>query len=167
MCPMFLRSRVRRVYERLASDSLTITTAESLTGGLIAAAITSIPGSSRVYSGGFVSYSETMKNRLLGVEESLIARHGVVSVEVAASMATGALDATDADVSVAVTGIAGPGGGTADLPVGTVCLACARRTLEGNPTVVSERVRFHGSRSRIRARTVLRALDLVLRHLDS
>lgn len=163
---MRLRAKVARLYRLLASKSLTLGTAESLTGGLIGAAITAFPGSSRVYAGGIVSYSEELKERLLGVETEAIARHGVVSVEVAEAMARGALGATGADVSVAVTGVAGPGGGSEETPVGTVCIAYARCFADGTTEVVSERVRFAGSRARVRFRTASRALDLVIGHLD-
>lgn len=163
---MRLRAKVARLYRLLASESLTIGTAESLTGGLIGGEITAFPGSSRVYSGGIISYSEELKGRLLGVEAEAIARYGVVSVEVAEAMARGALGATGSDVSVAVTGVAGPGGGSDETPVGTVCIAYARKFADGTTEVVSERVRFAGSRSRVRSRTVSRALDLVIGHLD-
>ena len=163
---MGLRAKVARLYGLLESKSLRMATAESLTGGLIGAAITALPGSSNVYSGGIVSYSEELKERLLGVDPVLIARRGVVSVDVAESMAAGALEATGADAAVAVTGVAGPGGGTDETPVGTVCIAYARKRSGDAIEVVSECVRFSGSRSRVRARTVMRAIDLAIARLD-
>jgi PncC family amidohydrolase len=163
---MRVRAKAARLCGRLSSMSLRLATAESLTGGLIGAAITSIPGSSSVYSGGVVSYSEALKERLLGVDPALIASRGVVSVEVAEAMARGALNATGSDVSVAVTGVAGPGGGSAGTPVGTVCIATARKNSDGGIDVVGERVRFAGSRKRVRERTVSRAIDMALSHLD-
>lgn len=163
---MRLRAKAARLCDRLASMSLRLATAESLTGGLIGAAITSVPGSSGVYSGGIVSYSEALKERLLGVDPAIIAARGVVSVEVAEAMARGALTATGSDVSVAVTGVAGPGGGSAGTPVGTVCIATARKSSSGEIDAVSERVRFAGSRKRVRERTVSRAIDMALSHLD-
>ena len=102
-----------------------ITTAESCTGGLVAAALTEIAGSSAVFDRGYVSYSNDAKAALLGVPEHLLANYGAVSSQVAAAMAQGALARADADLAVAVTGIAGPGGGSADKPVGLVHFATA------------------------------------------
>ena len=116
--------------EKLLADArakgLKIATAESCTGGLIAGLLTEIPGSSDVVERGFVTYSNESKQELLGVPENLIAQHGAVSAEVAHAMALGALKRSNADLSVAVTGIAGPGGGTENKPVGLVYLAAAR-----------------------------------------
>lgn len=106
---------------------LTIVTAESCTGGLVAAALTDIPGSSDVFDRGFVTYSNAAKTEMLGVPTALIERHGAVSREVAGAMAQGALAHSPANLSVAVTGIAGPGGGTAEKPVGLVHFAAARQ----------------------------------------
>ena len=116
--------------EKLLADArareLKIVTAESCTGGLIAGLLTEIAGSSDVVERGFVTYSNESKHELLGVPSDLIAQHGAVSAEVARAMALGALKHARADLSVAVTGIAGPGGGTDDKPVGLVHLAAAR-----------------------------------------
>jgi nicotinamide-nucleotide amidase len=106
---------------------LTLAAAESCTGGLIAAVLTEVPGSSDVFDRGFVTYSNVAKQEALGVPAELIERHGAVSEAVACAMASGALAHSRADISVAVTGIAGPGGGTATKPVGLVHLAAARR----------------------------------------
>lgn len=141
---------------RLAGTKLV--TAESCTGGMIAAALTDIAGSSDVFERGFVAYSNEAKTELLGVPALLIARHGAVSGEVAAAMAEGALARSRADISVAVTGIAGPGGGSAAKPVGLVYIARAKRG--GAPLV--ERVVFPGDRAAVRAATVERALELLL-----
>lgn len=111
-------------------QSLHIATAESCTGGLVAATLTAIPGSSEVVEAGLVAYSNAAKTALLGVPETLIAEHGAVSTQVAWAMAQGALDRTGADLAVSITGIAGPGGGTADKPVGLVCFALASRDEE-------------------------------------
>jgi nicotinamide-nucleotide amidase len=106
---------------------LTLATAESCTGGLIAAILTEVPGSSDVFEGGFVTYSNAAKTEQLGVPAQLMEEHGAVSEPVARVMAAGALERSGADLSVAVTGVAGPGGGTAAKPVGLVHLGAARR----------------------------------------
>ncbi len=136
--------------------NLRIATAESCTGGMIAAAITDIPGSSDVFERGFVTYSNEAKSQL-GVPADLIAQHGAVSVHVAREMANGALKHSRADVAVAVTGIAGPGGGSDAKPVGLVYLAVARRGAD--PAI--ERHQFHGDRAAIRQATVGRALEML------
>lgn len=105
-----------------------IATAESCTGGMVAAALTAIPGSSDVFERGFVTYSNAAKTEMLGVPADLIERHGAVSAEVATAMARGAIQHSRADSAVAVTGIAGPGGGSAAKPVGLVYVAVAHRT---------------------------------------
>lgn len=134
-----------------------LATAESCTGGLIAAALTAIPGSSDVVDRGFVTYSNEAKTALVGVPEALIERHGAVSEPVARAMAEGALDRSLADLTVAVTGVAGPGGGTAEKPVGLVWFACARA---GRPTVAECHI-LPGDRTEIRRATVARALQLL------
>jgi len=113
--------------DRLRAKDLRLVTAESCTGGLIAAALTEIRGSSDVFERGFVTYSNLAKSDLLGVPEAVIARHGAVSREVALLMAKGALTRSPADLAVAVTGVAGPGGGSAEKPVGLVHIAAVRK----------------------------------------
>jgi nicotinamide-nucleotide amidase len=113
--------------EQARARDLRIATAESCTGGLVAAALTAIPGSSDVVERGFVTYSNEAKTEMLGVPAELIARKGAVSMEVALAMAEGALRHARADVVVAVTGVAGPGGGSDAKPGGLVHIACARR----------------------------------------
>ncbi len=135
-----------------------LATAESCTGGLVAAALTAIAGSSSVVERGFVTYSNEAKAEMLGVPAALIATHGAVSGEVAVAMAEGALRHSHADAAVAITGIAGPGGGTADKPVGLVHFALARR---GQPTRHAER-RFDGDRDAVRLQAALSALGLFL-----
>lgn len=139
-----------------------IATAESCTGGLIAGALTEVAGSSDVIEGGVVSYSNSAKTALLGVPEALIARTGAVSEEVAAAMAEGALTAFDkADLSVAVTGIAGPGG-SEHKPEGRVCFALAHR----DGTTISETKEFGAlGRGKVRAATVAHALEMLGRAL--
>lgn len=151
-----------QVLDAYAAAGLRIVTAESCTGGLIAANLTSIAGSSSVFERGFVTYTNDSKMDLLGVPEDILARVGAVSEETAKAMAEGALDAASGDVSVAVTGIAGPGGGTAEKPVGLVYIASAKR---GGETVVSREV-FSGDRTAVRAATVEKALELLLTRLD-
>jgi nicotinamide-nucleotide amidase len=135
---------------------LRMATVESCTGGMIAAAITDIAGSSDVFDRGFVTYSNEAKAQL-GVPSDLIAHHGAVSVHVAREMAAGALKHSKADVAVAVTGIAGPGGGSDAKPVGLVYLAVVRRGAD--PAI--ERHQFHGDRAGIRRATVERALEML------
>jgi nicotinamide-nucleotide amidase len=136
-----------------------LATAESCTGGLIAALITSVAGSSAVLERGFVTYSNRAKIECLGVEEALLARHGAVSAEVAIAMAAGALTHSHAHVSIAITGIAGPAGGSPDKPVGLVHLARACR----NGDIVGVEKRFGDlGRAAIRFGSVEAALDLLL-----
>jgi nicotinamide-nucleotide amidase len=134
--------------------------AESCTGGLVGARLTEIPGSSDVFAGGVVCYSNELKTALLGVSADLIGTHGAVSEPVAAAMALGAVERLQVDAAVAVTGIAGPGGGSDAKPVGTVWLAVA----EGGE-VEARHVRFVGSRHDIRARAAQAALFLLYRRL--
>jgi nicotinamide-nucleotide amidase len=121
----------RRVLDLCRARGLTIATAESCTGGLVAGALTEIPGSSDVVDRGFVTYSNAAKRELLSVPEAVLASHGAVSRETAEAMATGARKTSGAGLAVAITGIAGPGGGSPDKPVGLVHFAAARdgRTL--------------------------------------
>jgi nicotinamide-nucleotide amidase len=120
-------ARAAALLEAYAKRGLMIVTAESCTGGLVSALLTEIPGSSRVVERGFVTYSNEAKAAMLGVDPHLIVAHGAVSAEVARAMAMGALEHSRAGVSVAITGVAGPGGGTETKPVGLVHLACAVR----------------------------------------
>ncbi|MDR3523217.1 MAG: CinA family protein [Acetobacteraceae bacterium] len=133
-----------------------IATAESCTGGLIAAALTAIAGSSDVVDRGFVTYSNAAKTELLGVDPALIARVGAVSEDVARAMAAGALQRSKADAAVSVTGVAGPGGGSAEKPVGLVWFGLASKA-----GVRAECVVFPGDRSQVRAQTVAHALGML------
>ena len=130
-----------------------MTTAESCTGGMVAAACTDLAGSSNWFERGFVTYSNDAKTEMLGVDAALIARHGAVSEEVARAMAQGAIQCSHAQVAVAVTGVAGPAGGSAAKPVGTVWFGWA--TPAG---VVSEMRRFDGDRAAVRIATVRHSL---------
>jgi nicotinamide-nucleotide amidase len=136
-----------------------LATAESCTGGMIAAALTAVPGASAVMDRGVVTYSNASKTELLGVPETLIATHGAVSREVAIAMAEGMLSRSPAHLALSVTGIAGPEGGTAQKPVGRVYLACARR--RGSTLAVG--CQFAGMRDTIRESSVAAALTLGLR----
>ena len=133
-------------------------TAESCTGGGVAAAITDIAGSSDVFDRGFVTYSNAAKTQMLGVDPALIEMHGAVSEEVAAAMAAGALARSEATCAVAVTGVAGPGGGTAAKPVGMVCFGWAAK---GRAAIV-ETVCFGGDRAAVRRASVVQALARLL-----
>ena len=147
----------------LRPRGLKIATAESCTGGLIAAACTAVAGSSDWFERGFVTYSNDAKSESIGVDAKLIAAHGAVSREVALAMAEGALAHAKAQLAVAVTGIAGPGGGSANKPVGTVWLATARAG--GAPQ--AELLQLTGDRTAIREQTVQHALRrLIERALD-
>ncbi len=144
------------VLSRCREHGLKVATAESCTGGLIAAALTEIAGSSDVFERAFVTYSNEAKSDLLGVPAELIAREGAVSEAVARAMARGALDRGNADLVVAVTGVAGPGGGSADKPVGRVHIAAAR-----GERVLHEQCDFGDpGRSQVRLLSAKRALDL-------
>ncbi len=136
---------------------LMLATAESCTGGLIAATLTAIAGSSDVVDRGFVTYSNQAKTDLVGVDPALIAAHGAVSEPVARAMAEGAVARSRADIAVSVTGVAGPGGGTAAKPVGLVWFGCARR---GGATATLSQV-FPGDRTAVRRATVAEALRMV------
>ena len=156
-----LPERAAALLKRYKAAGLRLATAESCTGGLVAARLTEIPGSSMVVDRGFVTYSNAAKTEMLGVPAGLIAQHGAVSEEVARAMAEGALARSDADVAVAVTGIAGPGGATAAKPVGLVHFAVAR----AGETAVLERRYGDLERSEIREQAVGDALALLERVL--
>ncbi len=141
----------------------TVATAESCTGGLIAGCLTEVAGSSDVVDRGFVTYSYAAKNAMLDVSMAMIEDHGAVSEPVARAMAEGALAHSTADLSVAVTGVAGPGGGTADKPVGLVHLACARR---GGETAHREQRFGDLGRAGIREATIREALEMLSRMLS-
>ena len=147
------------VLARLRARGMQLALAESCTGGLIAAALTHVAGSSDVVDRGFVTYSNAAKTELLGVPAELIAAEGAVSEAVAAGMARGALDRSAADVAVSVTGVAGPGGGSAAKPVGTVCFGVVLR----GEAMRTERRVFPGDRGAVRLATVRHAFALILR----
>lgn len=138
----------------LQSKKLVVVTAESCTGGYLAAAITTAPGSSNYFEQGFITYSNTAKQEMLGVKADSLQKFGAVSEQVAAEMAVGALKNSHAQISVSITGIAGPGGGTSEKPVGTVCFGFAR---DGGLQKTITKL-FSGNREQIRAQAVVAAL---------
>lgn len=155
-----LQAAARRVLTLARARGLHIATAESCTGGLVAAALTEIAGSSEVVDCGFVTYSDEAKQKLLGVPAATLARYGAVSGETAASMASGALRNSQADLTVAITGIAGPGGGSKQKPVGLVYFAAASR----DGRCIARRRRFGRiGRARVRLASVAQALALLER----
>ena len=139
------------------SKGIMLAIAECCTGGLIAAALTALAGSSDVLDRGFVPYSNEAKNQMIGVPMELIECHGAVSEQVAVAMANGALARSRAAIAVSVAGVAGPGGGSADKPIGLVCFGLART---GKPAF-SERQVFPGDRGAIRAATVAHAFQMI------
>lgn len=139
----------------LLARGLTLASAESCTGGLVAAALTAIPGSSRWFERGFVAYSYESKVELLGVRPETLVAEGAVSEATVREMAAGALARSRADLAVAASGVAGPGGGSPAKPVGTVCLAWASR----DGVLVARTLRFAGDRASIRRQTALAALE--------
>jgi nicotinamide-nucleotide amidase len=155
--PPALVERAAALLKRWQVEGRRIVTAESCTGGLLAALLTEVPGSSAVVERGFVTYSNDAKTEMLGVPADLIARHGAVSEEVARAMAEGALRRSGADIAVAITGIAGPGGATATKPVGLVHFAVARQ----ETTIALERRYGEPGRSIVRAKAVDDALTLL------
>jgi nicotinamide-nucleotide amidase len=154
----------RRLLELCRAQGLRIATAESCTGGLVVGALTEIAGSSDVVDRGFVTYSNEAKAAMLGVPRELIARHGAVSKEVVRAMAEGALAHSGVDLAVAITGIAGPNGGSAEKPVGLVHFACAAK---GEPVRHETRKFGDLGRSEIRRRSVLVALAMLEREAKS
>ena len=166
MFPARLITKAEDLLDAYRRAGLTIATAESCTGGLIAGCLTEIPGASDVVERGFLTYSNEAKHDLLGVPMALIRAHGAVSAEVAEAMAAGALERSAADAVVSVTGIAGPGGATADKPVGLVYLGAARRGLApGHQRPLHQRQVFAGDRGAVRLAAVEAALDLLRRVL--
>lgn len=147
----------KRAIETLIAHDMTIATAESCTGGLIAGALTSISGSSAVVYGGFVTYANEAKMKMIAVPEQVLAEFGAVSEQTARAMAEGALRASGADIAIAVTGVAGPTGGTDEKPVGLVYFGCATT----HETYYQERRYGDLGRDEIRMATVVTALKMV------
>jgi len=153
-----LHQLAQEVGAALKQRALMLATAESCTGGWIGAAITAVPGSSDWYERGFITYSYVSKREMLGVKAKTLQKFGAVSEQTVTEMAAGALAASYAHVAVAISGTAGPGGGTPEKPVGTVCLAWALRG--GEP--VAETRHFAGDREAVRRQAVERVLERAL-----
>jgi nicotinamide-nucleotide amidase len=159
-----LKRLAARVGQRLRRGKRRVVTAESCTGGWIAKALTDVAGSSEWLESGYVTYSNAAKTRDLGVPARTLSRHGAVSEETVRRMARGALRVSGAAAAVAVSGIAGPDGGSADKPVGTVWFAVAVREAKA-VRLASARRRFRGDRERVRRKSVEFALRLLLEHV--
>jgi nicotinamide-nucleotide amidase len=159
-----MRELVEKISGKLENLSLMLVTAESCTGGMIAAAITDRPGSSAVFERGFITYSNQAKTEMLGVSPDILREHGAVSARAAIAMAHGALNNSRADVSLSVTGIAGPGGGTPEKPVGLVYIGYGFK--EENLVECSEH-RFDGDRASVRRQSAEAALKHLLKFLDN
>ena len=156
--PSIQHELVLQIAAHLTASKMLLSSAESCTGGLLASILTSVPGASHWYERGFVTYSLAAKQECLHVKAQTLFQHGAVSKAVALEMATGALRLSNASLSVAITGIAGPTGGTHDKPVGTVWLACAQK----NADSVAVCHHFQGDRNDIRAQAVTESLQLIL-----
>ena len=148
----------RAVVELLLANKLTVTCAESCTGGMLSARLINVAGVSECYKTGFVTYSNKAKRKLLGVKKSTLDKHGAVSAKTVEEMAKGAIAVSKSDVSVAISGIAGPDGGTKDKPVGLVYIGC---NVKGKITV--EKFQFKGNRAKVREAAVSSALVLMRR----
>ena len=149
------------VVEKLIKANLQVATAESCTGGLLAAAITSVAGSSQVFGCGIVSYSNQIKTKILGVDEQMLEQYGAVSPQVACAMADGLRSISSADICLSITGIAGPDGGTAEKPVGLVYIGIA----DSNGVIAIEH-NFVGDRQTVRFATVAEALSLIYNKIE-
>ncbi len=160
--PEALVTAARRVVDENRAAGHRVAVAESCTGGLVAAAITEIPGSSDILQCGFVTYSNDAKMAMLRVSEDILETFGAVSVATAWAMAQGALEASGADVAVAITGVAGPGGGSPKKPVGTVVFARAERGADPAEVVADQRQFGDLGRGGIRLQAALVALELLL-----
>lgn len=157
MYPEEMLERAETLLEELRRAGLTVATVESCTGGLVAGLLTAIPGSSDVVDRGYVTYSNEAKQEMVGVPAALLQAHGAVSRQVAEAMAAGALERCPADLAVSITGVAGPGGGSAEKPVGLVHFALARR---GAP-LRHRAEQLPGDRTAVRLASVGVALDLL------
>ena len=162
LLPRELYDRAQQVIDANREIGRHIAVAESCTGGLVCAALTEIPGASDVFEAGYVTYSNASKIDDLGVSSEVVETFGAVSVATAWAMARGALAASNADVAVAITGIAGPGGGTPAKPVGTVVFACAVRGADPSQIVADQKLFEVEGRAGVRLQAALCALDLLL-----
>jgi nicotinamide-nucleotide amidase len=158
MCEISVQAK--HIVEILSEKNLQLASAESCTGGLLAAALTAVPGCSECFDCGFITYSNEAKERLLKVARQTLETHGAVSADTAAAMARGAAEVANADIGVSITGIAGPGGATADKPVGLVYLGLAVHGQE-----ITAKYNFSGSRDKVRAQAVAAAMELLIQFL--
>ncbi|MFN3234460.1 MAG: nicotinamide-nucleotide amidase [Gammaproteobacteria bacterium] len=160
----FMDQYVKEVSQKLLSKHCILVTAESCTGGWLSQAVTSLAGSSKWFERGFVTYSNQAKEDMLGVDSQTLAEYGAVSRETALEMAEGALKHSRADISLSITGIAGPDGGSEDKPVGTVWFGFAGRIVD-SPAAIHQC--FSGDRESIRHQAVIFALEILLKNLDA
>jgi nicotinamide-nucleotide amidase len=160
--PADLITAARRVIEENRAKGRRVAVAESCTGGLVSAALTAIPGSSDVFEVGFITYSNDAKMSVLGVDSNILETFGAVSIATAWSMAQGALDHSNADVAVSITGVAGPDGGSAKKPVGMVVFARARRGADPDDVIADTKEFGDLGRGPIRVQAALVALELLL-----
>ena len=156
-----LSEKANAILAACKQQGVTLATVESCTGGLLSAILTELPGSSRMFTHGFVTYANEAKSEMVGVDAVLIEEYGAVSEPVARAMAEGALKTCSASLAISITGIAGPDGGSAEKPVGTVHFAAA---MKGKPTI-HQRLVFTGDRSAIRLAAVNAALDMIVAEL--
>ena len=157
-----MMSKEEKLVQTLAEMGLTISTAESCTGGMVASAIVDIAGASQVYNEGFITYSNEAKMKYLNVSEETLEKHGAVSEEVVREMAIGCRTATLSDLAVVTSGVAGPGGGSLEKPVGLVYVACAYKDI-----VESRSFKFDGDRTHIRKQATKEAIEMVMDLLEN
>jgi nicotinamide-nucleotide amidase len=158
-----VKALAERIGKRLLEKKQTLVTAESCTGGWVAQVVTSVPGSSAWFERGFVTYSNDAKQEALGVPRDVLRRHGAVSEETARAMALGALAHSRGTLALSITGVAGPAGGSAEKPVGTVCFGWVAK---GREALTQTRL-FEGDREGVRRQSVVHALEKVLELLDA
>lgn len=159
--PKTICEKAQAILDACKRHGTQLATVESCTGGLLSAILTELPGSSRMFTHGFVTYANHAKHEMVGVPPALIEAHGAVSEAVARAMAEGALASSSADLAIAITGIAGPEGGSDHKPVGTVHFGCA---MKNKPTIHQHRI-FAGDRSEIRLAATDHALDMIIQEL--
>lgn len=162
LLPQELYEKAKEVVEANRAAGRTVAVAESCTGGLVCAALTEIAGASEIFEAGYVTYSNASKIDDLGVSEEVVETFGAVSVATAWAMARGALSSTNADIAVAITGVAGPGGGTPSKPVGTVVFARAERGADPSQIVADQKLFEEKDRAGVRLQAALCALDLLM-----
>ena len=160
---VILNQLSERVILACNQKNLRLATAESCTGGLISGCLTAVSGASKILYCGYVTYTNELKTKLLGVPANILTEHGAVSEIVSKSMAIGAIKSSNADISVSVTGIAGPGGGTTEKPVGLVHVSVAHKNFE----TLHERHLFEGDRDSIRSQTIKAALELLIKQVEN